>query len=246
MHTLPNCLLNLIMKDYAMRILLITGLLSLSFLTGCIQVEETITLNADGSGTMELAYSVAEEQAAMMESAVSGEEALEAGEDFSFSADAIRKQFQEMEFEGVELLRADSSVQNGRRNISMAVKFKSLAALSETPLLSERSVALKKTGEGLFTFSQKASAPAVSAESGAEMAAFMQSMLQGLKVEIRVKAPGPITESNATETNGNEARWVFDIATDPNALSKIQNLDVQISFKGDDEKLSGFRDYGTK
>ncbi len=239
-------MLNRIMKDCTMRKLLVTGLLALPFFAGCIQVEETITLNADGSGTMELSYSVAEEQAAMMESAVSGEEALDAGEDFSFSADAIRQQFKEMEFEGVELLRADSSVQNGRRHISMAVKFNSLSALAETPLLSERKVSLKKTGEGEYTFSQKANTAAISPESGAEMAAFMQSMLQGLKVEIRVKAPGPITASNATETRGNEARWVFDIATNPNALSMIQNLDVQLSFKGDDEKLSGFREYGTK
>ena len=81
MHTFPNCLLSPIMKDNTVRLLLCAGLLSLSFLTGCIQVEETITLNADGSGTMELAYSVAEEQAVLgVEHALAELEDVPAGE----------------------------------------------------------------------------------------------------------------------------------------------------------------------
>jgi len=232
------------MKDNTVRLLLCAGLLFLSFLAGCIQVEETITLNADGSGTMELAYSVAEEQAVMMESAVREDEELGAGENFSFSADAIRKQFEEMEFEGVELIKADSSVQNGRRNVSMAVKFASLSALSDTPLLAERRVTLQKAGAGQFTFTQKANAPAISPESGAEMAAFVQGMLQGLKVQICVKTPGPITGSNATKTEGNEARWIFDTSNNSNALAGIMNLDVQVSFEGGGKNMSGFQSHG--
>ena len=181
-----------------------------------------------------------------MEAAVSAEEDLDAGEDFGFNADAIRKQFDEMDFEGVELIRAESSVQNGRRQISMAVKFQSLPALSDTPFFSERRVAVRKTGEGQYTFTQKARASGISPEAGAEMPAMMKGLFQGLKMQICVKTPGRITASNATETKGNEARWVYDIAENPESLSKILNLDVQVSFEGDNIEMPGFETHGTK
>lgn len=215
------------------------GLPLLAFLAGCIQVEETITLNADGSGIMELSYSVADQQAVMLESAIIADEQLDAGDDFSFSADAIRRQFDEMDFEGVELIQADSSVKDGRRNISMAVKFESLDALSETPLMSERRVALQKGGDGRFTFTQRAGASAISSQAGAEMPAMVQSMFQGLKVQICVKTPGRIVSSNASETDGREARWIYDISNDSNAFARIQNMDVQVSFEADSRENHG-------
>lgn len=209
-------------------------------LAGCLQVEETITLLPDGSGTLELSYAVPAATAEELESAFADEGANGSsggeGGGLNFDEAAIREEFKELESFGVTLESVSSGKTADWETMRMKVRFTSLDGLARTPLMSDRAMTLKKERGGSYILRQtSATAAAAGGTPGAddpEMEQMIRDMMKGFKVAVRINTPGKVLDTSAPEHDNGSASWVFDLDQDPKALEKLAGLDMWIRFDG--------------
>ena len=216
----------------------IMGVLILALFSGCIQVEQTLTLNPDGSGVVDLSYALSEDQAASLH-ALATELYEQDGEDHSSVFDAsdeeIRKEFKEYEVHGVVLQSVQTGQAGGRKQRRLVISFQSLEGLARSGFLSDRQVSLVRNAQGDYVFTQAGTAgnsdELLMANEMAEdpMAA---EMMQGFRVTLRIRTPSRILNTNAPEKTDRVATWRFDLDRDPKAVERVANLKTQVSFEG--------------
>lgn len=230
-------------------------LASVLLIVGCVQVEQTLTLNADGSGSLAVSYGMSKEDVAQMEAM--SREAFEAEgmtndpeayAMFDFDEDDIRADFKAYEQHGVTLQSVKTAESNGWKYVHLNVKFKSLEGLSRTEFISDRTISLVRDEEGHYLFRQAAAqTPAEEEAAGKEqddVAAAMADLMKGFRAVMIVRAPSKILSSNAGASDETSATWEFDLAKDPNALERAQKLDMQVRFDGTGLSLPEFKPAG--
>lgn len=230
-----------------MRVLRWLGILALLFaVTGCIKVDQTLTLNQDGSGTFELRYGMAEQTIAQIEamqqmSQAMGEEMeLEQDNSFEFDEAQVRADFAENPVDGVELVSVQSEVIDGWKYMQIKLRFASLEALAQTSFFEDSGMSLTRDEAGNYVLVQRSGGPDAltgeeadaAAEMQEQMMAQMAAMFSGLRIVSRIETPTDIVESNATEVRGRQATWIFDVDEDPNVLTRLDNLDLRVVFQG--------------
>lgn len=203
---------------------------------GCVKVEQTLTLKADGSGVLAIRYGMAEADLVQVESLARSqlaEEGLPAESvvnPFEFDEAEVRKDFEAYRELGVTLEQVRTEVVDGWKYLSMRMAFTSLAGLGQTEFLSDRQITLKKVGEGRYELVQGAPPGAEAAEM--EVAPeLMADMMKGFRAELRVEVPGDIVETNADEQKPRQAVWVFDVDRDAKALQRAQRLAMRVIFE---------------
>ncbi|HBA84410.1 MAG TPA: hypothetical protein DCZ95_09985 [Verrucomicrobia bacterium] len=209
-----------------MGAVLLAGLL----LAGCVKVDQTLTLEADGSGVVQLAFGVSEQTAAQMDN-LARETGIESEQAFpsASSEEDIRQDFKEYEPLGVSLESVQTETIDGWKYRRLKIRFASLEGLAQTPLMSERPMSLRRLPDGNYELLQ-----AVSEQVLPETApdANAQDFMKGFHAVLRFRMPGTILESSAPEHSGNEASWVFDLAQDPDAIKKAEKATIRIVFSG--------------
>lgn len=239
-------------KMRAAGIARILGALFLSSLAGCINVDQTLSLEKDGSGTIDLTYSMSEASISewqdvaqhMFGSSEPGEESSVMP--FDFTDQDIRDDFKEYEKDGVVLRSVQSETRNGWRSRRMLIGFKSLAGVAKTGFLANRDISLVKDANGNYVFTQK---PGGAGNLPPELTPFAElkadslfgDMMQGFKAVVRVRTPGPILETNAPQKKDREAAWTYDLDRDPQALQKVQEASLRIVFEGKGLDIPAFR-----
>lgn len=217
-------------------------------LGGCVKVEQTLTLDKDGSGTLDMRYGMSEQTISQMEAMEKMAESM--GEDaaadsgsespFDFDEAEVREQFESNRPEGIELVSLSSENVDGWKYMNIKLAFDDLAALKQTEFFSDGELTLTKNADGDYVLVQSTGAgdamPPTPADGGdAAQAAMMQqmaAMFAGMRIATTVVAPTEVIESNATETDGRKASWVFDVDEDPTVLTKLQNMNLRMVFKG--------------
>lgn len=221
-------------------------------LTGCIKLDQTMTLEKDGSGTLDIRYGMSEQAIAQIEmmeqmSQSMGENAGAEVEmdadtpfDFDFDADQVREDFESQGLKGVELVSASSETAEGWRYMELKVKFDSLAALTETDFFDDNQMSLTKDTEGNYVLSQRSGDEETANDQTAEDAQMQEQMLKqmsamfaGMHIANRVVVPSEIVETNATEVNGRTAAWVYDIDEDPSIMTELENLSMRVVFSSE-------------
>lgn len=216
-------------------------------LTGCIKVDQTMTLQKDGSGTLNIRYGMSEQAIAQIEAMEQMSQAMgeqdgaeidnEAPFDFDFDEQQVREDFEAQNLDGVELLSAESEIADGWRYMQLTVAFDSLAALSKTDYFEDNELSLTKDAEGNYVLSQRSGdgdiVPDAEPAEQQQLMEQMAAMFAGMRLANRIVVPSEIIETNATELEGNKASWVFDIDEDPTVLGKLENLDMRVVFSSD-------------
>ncbi len=219
-------------------------------LAGCIKLDQTLTLNEDGSGTLDLRYGMAEQTIAQLEAmekmSQQGETAdieVEEGSPFDFDEAEIRENFEQDKPEGVELVSVASEVVDGWKYMQMRLSFKDLEALKRTEFFEDSDLSIRRDDDNNYVLLQKTGADeagigdAPDGDGDDPMAAAMMeqmaAMFAGLRIANSVVVPSKILESNATSVDGNKATWVFDIDEDPSILSKLNSMDLRMVFAGE-------------
>jgi hypothetical protein len=210
-------------------VVFLAGLLIWS--AGCVQVEQTLTLEPEGSGTMQITFGVSEATAARMSEMAreSGLQTEAEGFPSTFSEKDIRQDFKDYEKYGVILQSVKIESKNGWKYQHLEVHFESLDGLAQTPLMSDHEISLRRTAEGHYEFLQTATEMM---PPDATQSVQMQEMMKGFKAALRIRTPGAILESNAPEHSEREAAWVFDLDKDPEAIKKAENVTIRIVFDG--------------
>jgi hypothetical protein len=221
-------------------------------LTGCIKLDQTLTLEKDGSGTLDVRYGMSEQAIAQLEMMEQMSQSMGEGDgagiemdadtpfDFDFDEAQVREDFASQNLEGVELLSASSETVDGWRYMELKIKFDSLDALMKTEFFEDSEMSLAKDAEGNYVLSQRsgdgddaAGASAGDEEMQAQMLEQMSAMFAGMHIANRIVVPSEIVETNATEVDGRTAAWVYDIDEDPSVMTKLENLSMRVVFSSD-------------
>jgi len=229
------------------RIPCLLALAAVIALSGCVKVDQTLTLNPDGSGTIHLSYARSEEgddtvqgmMRSMMEQA-----GPEMETPLDFTDEELRRDFKEYEPYGVTLESLKSEERDGWKYRHMVIRFRDLKGLSQTGFLSDRNLSLARNAQGNYVFTQTAAQgnlPEELASDDPQTEYMMAQLMEGFRAVIRVRTPGRILETNAPEKTDNSATWTFDLEKDPQALQKIQRLAPRIVFEGKGLKIPDFR-----
>jgi hypothetical protein len=219
-------------------------------LSGCIKVDQTLEINPDGSGILDLEYGMSEQTIAQleaMEQMAAGMKQqgmqVESSSPFDFDEATVRKKFAEEKPEGVELKDVSSDARDGWRYMRMKLTFDDLSSLKKTDYFKESGLSISKNAEGNYVLVQKLGSDEMEMPGGdaggeeameEKMMQAMTAMFAGLHIELNVVVPGRVIESNATRTEGNRASWVYDIDQDPQVLNRLGGKEeMRLVFSGD-------------
>jgi hypothetical protein len=209
-------------------------------LAACVHVEQTLSLNQDGSGTLMVQYAMTLEALREIEARLR-EESASLGEEvsmpFTFDETQIREDFKEYEAIGVRLEEVASWEDDARRTVRLKMRFDSLGALTQTEFLSDRQLSVRRLNDGSMEFTQIAPP---SDSMMADVADLMRELMEGFRAVLRVETPTDIIDSNADFAEARVACWIFDVARDPDALMRAQKLDLRVRFAAGNPPMPEF------
>jgi hypothetical protein len=228
-----------------MKLVRVLLVLLVAVAAGCIKVDQTLTLNKDGSGELAVSYGMSEQTIAQMEAMkemsknmaeANGEPVEDDDSPFDFNEDDVREQFAKLKDKGITLKSVKSETRDGWKYMNLVVAFKDMNALAETDFFSDSQLSLTKDADGNYVLLQKSGdfgmgEEGQSPEQQKAMMEQMKPMFAGMRIAMTIKVPTKVLETNATEHNDNSASWIYDIDKDSDALSKMQN-DMKLVFVG--------------
>ncbi len=152
---------------------------------------------------------------------------------FDFDEEKIRKEFSEIEEEGITLTSVSTEVKDGWKYMNVKFTAKSLDALAETDFFEDANMSLTKDDEGNYVLLQKNSSDMMGGDDNEDMTPEMKQMmmqqmlpmLKGMEVKMSVKVPGKIIDTNAKEVNGDIATWAYDVDKDPSFITEMESMD---------------------
>ena len=209
----------------------LTGVLAL-ITSACLQIESTITLKKDGSGTVTETLVFGQQMAAMMQMAeAQGGAAGAGGNPMAKMMDkgAAKARAKEMG-EGVEFVSMEKINDNGRVGVKTTFKFSDINKLNYTSSSAmsgmgdmkgmgvkdneDAAPAFKYAG-GKLTITQKKpdvkegdldaakkAAEEVDAQMGEQELAMMQGMMKDMRMTMKIKIEPGIKKTNASHVNG--------------------------------------------
>lgn len=200
---------------------------SLLLLSGCIELDEKIAVNTDGSGHYEAKYAFSEELTSMLQS---GMQEAEIESDLPASQEELQKNFKG---EGVKIVSSSFEIVDGRLTCEYRIEFQNATAFFHVSAMRKR-FRFYQTQDRLVLESINQNEPAPSAGQPspkvqpvtqeeasqdmegmdaamqAAMAESMKTLMKGLKISIMVELPNEILDSNATVVEGRKANWTLD------------------------------------
>ena len=214
------------------------SLVAIIALTGCLKMEQDITLNKDGSGNVKFVYGMSEQTIKQMESmkemsksmAKEGEEA-EDDNDFEFDVDKVKKGFEEMKAQGITLNSATVTTEDGWTYMNIDFDFKDVSKLDDTPVF--KNVSIIKNADGNYVITSKMDSNNMGGgDAGAEQMKAMLPMLSGMRIAIKINTPNAIISTTAPIKTKNSAEWVFDVDKDPDSFLNMSKTNMEVIFGG--------------
>lgn len=227
------------------------GLAFVLLAAGCVQIEQDLTLKADGSGVLRLSYVAAEAEGTLTQQAaremLRQTLAMNGGgtrlpQDMSDAE--IRTQFAGYAKHGVKLEQLTTE-RKGQQMIRRAtVSFKTLSGLVRA-LLPERTLVLSRTARGDYTLTQQPGGGDNLVNRFAGIAAdesnpLTAELFKGFRATLRINVPGRVQEANAAQAAQKTAVWQFDFDRDAQALAKLLQRPMRLTFEGGGLNLTPF------
>lgn len=215
------------------------SLVAVIALTGCIKMEQDITLNKDGSGNVKFVYGMSEQTISQMKamqemSKSMGEEGGEpADEDnpFKFDEDEVKREFEAMKDQGITLNSVKTTKKDGWQYMNIDFDFKDVSKLDDTPVFEN--VSIIKNADGNYVITSKMDNNNMGGgDAGAEQMKAMLPMLSGMRISIKINTPNAIISTTAPIKDKNSAEWVFDVDEDPDSFLNMSKTNMEVVFDG--------------
>jgi len=214
----------------------IFSLVAIVALTGCIKMEQDITLNKDGSGNVKFVYGMSEQTLKQMEAMKQmsqSEDGAEADDDnpFEFNEDEVKKEFEAMKDQGITLNSVKTTKEDGWQYMNIDFDFKDVTKLEDTSVFEN--VTIIKNADGNYVVSSKMDNDDMGGDAGAEQMKAMLPMLSGMRIAIKINTPNAIISTTAPIKSKDSAEWVFDVDKDPDSFLNMSKTDMEVVFGGD-------------
>ena len=172
-------------------------------LCGCLQVSHTLSLENDGSGTLEFLYRVPVElvrewEAVYREAEIYGE--VVGKSPLAFDEAAVRDAFKDFDPNELALKELHIAEDKGAMEVRMLVQFHSLEALASANLIDPRSVSLQPSPEETVTLLMRVGDAQFQPMAPIDRASDFSLLLQ-------LELPGDIHETNGQQTGPRSVRW---------------------------------------
>ena len=224
----------------------ILGILLALFGSGCVQIEEIVTVNADGSGRFHIIYGMAEQTLAQLDtmrqmarqmdeaqgrgSGVATNESL--ANPFPFDERTVRALLKPYEARGIAIENVKISSRNKWKYVDLNLTFSSLSALAEVKALREIELSYAKTEEGNHQFGERILGGAEPVDVyDPQTEKNLGSILGGLKISVTVNTPGRILTTNASRHMDRTAYWDVDFEKDPQVMRRFQQEGLALVFE---------------
>lgn len=224
--------------------------LALLLVSGCLRSSSTLTLKKDGSGTIDVDYSIAEQTIAQLKTMIKVQGGLAEAMDaeppipeseytrvfLDPSEEALRAEMKRYERYGVSVELLQVARRNARRSVRMKLRFRNLAEVAMTDVFADCgfSVTRKPDGNYLLYREGTRTAPEDSIDfSDPRTVRLLSPLLSGFNVVVTVNTPGRILESNATSKGPYTAGWEYDFDRDAKALQALQSNSMIVLFDGE-------------
>jgi len=228
--------------------------------SGCLRVEQTLTLKPDGSGDIEVEYAVSERAISQLKAMreLKSRLAMAAGEQNEEDAasayayrfllpreEEIRRECERYAELGIKLEKLRVQTRNAWRHVELKLSFERLDALARTEAFQHVGFTLARNREGHYVFYRQShpdprfDPPDLSNPAVQKM---VSPILGGFRVLIRLRTPTRILKTNAPQRSTRSCLWVYDFARDPEAVANVQRQTLITVFDGTGVTLPEIRD----
>jgi hypothetical protein len=222
------------MRKFTTRILGVLALLVFAYLAGCINYDQDVQINENGSGKLIMHYSLPQQLTAMM---AMGDQSTEKKEDnqmpFKITEDEVKK---DLAAKGVKVEKFETKTEGDKNHYYVTIAFDNITDLNQTKTFAKMPFQWKKEGS-VYTFSQtlmgekKKEGENADDAMGKQMA---QAMLGNAKFTYKITLPSKALP--APDTNGK-------IAEDGKTISWEYPL-TELSGGGDKVMTAKFKSGG--
>ena len=224
----------------------IAALAILAATAGCLKLEPTLTLNADGSGELQLRYEISDTMVRQLAVAGGIVRQLDIASGLTNRAAAtlpllpfdeaeVRAMFAPFEERGVRLKSLRVESRRGWHTVAMQVDFSNLAALMQVPIFSPCGRSLTRTRAGSYQLAFEVPATArqqTPTDLAGDKARLqeLQPFLTGLKVDVTINLPSDILETDAPRKTRRMAAWAFEFDRNPSAIDALNHKTFHVIF----------------
>ena len=210
----------------------------LCIVTGCLKINSTLMIRADGSGVWRVGYAMPGymiRQAQMMRS-IAGD-LVKAGSGATtnqvvkpldlpllFEEDAIRARFKSLERDGLKLAKVETRSRSGWQYVDLTVTYDRLETLLREPFFSGCGFSLVRLGETSYKLTVALHSPErdqIPNMADPKTSANLTPFFRGLAVSSRIETPGNIRNTNAGISDDRMATWEWDFDKDASALERL-------------------------
>lgn len=215
----------------------VLGLAGVLSLTGCIKMDQDITLNKDGSGNVKFMYGMSEQTVNQMKAmaqmgAEEGEDA-ETDDLFEFEEGKVKETFAELKDQGITLNNARTETKGGWKYMYIDFDFADVSKLNGTEVMGDSPFSIVKNYDGNYVISTKMGGDELGmGDADPEQMKMMMPMMAGMRMAFKITTPNKIISTTAPVKSGNSAQWVFDIDSDPDSILNIGKTKMEVVFDG--------------
>lgn len=223
-------------------------ILSAILLNGCLNLDQTLTIQKDGSAILDVTYSLTENSIIQAKAMLKLKEQIN-----TYSAntkpnpvqdtyvrllldpvqDSIRKELDSYKPYGITVKHLRVETRREFRYVSIRLAIDDLGKATKTDLFRVCGFSLTKTTNDNYRFLLPRSTVQLESSSLNESDIRMLSpILNGFHVQIKLVTPSQILKTNAHKSSENTAEWVFDFDDNPNAIVALQNQNFDVLFAG--------------
>jgi hypothetical protein len=181
-------------------------LILVMFIAGCINYEQTTTLNFDGSGTAEIHYWAEEDVVSFLSDGPLG-----------FDEEKVQSQY---EGDGITVLSVATEMleEDSTRHVRVSLEFESIEELAKTKALKDVDISWVET-DGLMKFTQEMK----TGDNGGSMG------MDQYTISYTYTMPGEIVSSNASDHDGQKLTWehkLSDLSTGVTLSATVKKASV--------------------
>ncbi len=220
------------------------------FASGCVDVEQRLILDPDGSGTLRIKHEVSEPTVKRIKSMLSLSDELASvsgtelpplpADDFTYivfdpTRESVLRKINSYKHLGVELIDYKFFARGGKRTVEFVAKFNDLEKLAQADFFASYGFSLVKSKNGNYVFYTR---PAITDEFNSSwdfrdpnVVKMIAPFLQDFRFHFTLQLPGDVLKTNAHRQSYRTLEWRYEFGEDPYALTRLQRDQLTAVFR---------------